>query len=108
MYRSVKVATPLTAVTLVVPDREMPEGTPLAMARVTSELAVVMTLPRASTIFTVTLGVMAPFTGVELGCTANARPAGTPGFTVNEVEVAECRAPSVARIVYVPAVLKTR
>src|SRR5205809_605614 len=68
MLRLAKLATPLTAVTVVVPDRVPPLGF-VPRATATDPANPVATLPPASSAVTCTGGVIAAPAAVALGCT---------------------------------------
>src|SRR3954470_7499687 len=81
MDRLEKVATPLTAATVDVPDSVPPPGL-LPMATVTLAVEVVTVLLNASCTATCTAGAIdAPAVAV-VGCTMNATPAAAAGTTV--------------------------
>src|SRR5258708_34788036 len=84
MLRSAKVATPFTAVTVLVPDSvpgiSMPPLCPMAI--VTGPLKPVTALPDASVTLTCTAGVMVISGSVVLGCTAKTRCGGGLGARV--------------------------
>src|SRR4051812_36753437 len=90
MERFEKLATPLTAATLVVPDSVPPPGlAPMASATVAVELVAV--LPNASCTVTCTDGAMAtPAVAVD-GWTENASLAGAAWLMLNAVEVEPVR-----------------
>src|ERR1051325_12138788 len=68
MLRSAKLATPLCAATVLVPDSVSPPGLD-ASARVTLPLKLVNVLPSASWATTRTPGLMAPPATAAVGCT---------------------------------------
>src|SRR6266516_1675839 len=68
MLRLAKLATPLTAVTVVVPDRVPPLGF-VPRATATEPANPVATLPPASSAVTCTAGVIAAPAAVLVGCT---------------------------------------
>src|SRR5437870_5119319 len=90
MLRLEKVATPLTAATVVVP-----EGGPLAglvpIATVVLVVAVVTALPSASWTVACTAGVIAAPAAALLGCTVKASFAAAPAPMLNAVLVAPVR-----------------
>src|SRR2546422_967086 len=90
MLRSEKVATPLTAATVVVPA-----GGPLAglvpIATVMLVVAVVTVLPWASWTVTCTAGVIAAPAAVLLGCTVKTTFAAAPTPMLNALLVAPVR-----------------
>ena len=67
MERPLKVATPLTALTILVPPRVPPPGF-VPMATVTEAVLVVTTLPFASSTCSVTAGLMEAPATVFVGC----------------------------------------
>ena len=81
MLKVENVATPLTAATLVVPDRVAPPGfTP--SATVTVPVKSVATLPWASRAVTCTAGVSVAPAAVFVGCTVTASWVAAPAVTV--------------------------
>src|SRR5438067_493404 len=87
MLRFAKLATPLTAATVVVPARAPPAGL-VAIATVMLVVAVVTALPWASWTATCTPGVIAAPAAVLLGCTAKTSFAAAPALMLNAVLVA--------------------
>src|SRR5579864_5202875 len=81
MLKFENVATPATAAAVAVPLRVPLDGF-VPMAIVTWFVAVVTTLPCASSMLTVTAGVIMPPADALLGCVANANFAGGPMVTV--------------------------
>src|SRR3989440_9108557 len=77
MLRSEKVATPLTAATVVVPER-VPLAGLVPMATVMLVVAVVTVLPWASWTVTCTAGVIAAPAAALLGCAVKAPFAAGP------------------------------
>src|SRR5438132_1155811 len=77
MLRSEKVATPLTAATVVVPER-VPLAGLVPIASVMLVVAVVTVLPWASWTATCTAGVIAAPAAALLGCTVKASFAAAP------------------------------
>src|SRR5438034_9162063 len=77
MLRSEKVATPLTAATVVVPER-VPLAGLVPIATVMLVVAVVTVLPWASWTATCTAGVIAAPAAVLLGCTVKTSFAAAP------------------------------
>src|ERR1041384_2887418 len=90
MLRSANVATPFTAVTVLVPDglpgSSVPPLCPIAI--VTVPLKPDTTLPDASTTLTCTGGVIVISGSVVLGCTVNTRCGG--GLSASAVASHEC------------------
>ena len=70
IVKLLKVATPLTAATLVV--FEPPANVPLLRVKVTFELSLVTTVPEEFSTFTDTAGLMVPPAVVFEGCCWNA------------------------------------
>src|SRR5437016_4643898 len=95
MLRLEKVATPLTAATVVVPAR-VPLAGLVPIASVMLVVAVVTVLPWASWTATCTAGVIAAPAAVLLGCTVKASYAGAPAPMVNALLVAVVRPVAVA------------
>src|SRR5213594_4104964 len=87
MLRFAKVATPLTAATVVVPER-IPLAGLVPIATVMLVVAVVTVLPWASWTATCTAGVFAAPAAALLGCTMKASFAGAPAPTLNALLVA--------------------
>src|SRR5437867_2350466 len=79
MLRLKKVATPLTAATVVVPER-VPLAGLVPMATVMLVVAVVTVLPWASWTATCTAGVIAAPAAAVLGCTVKAAGAGDNAY----------------------------
>src|SRR5205809_767302 len=77
MLRSEKVATPLTAATVVVPER-VPLAGLVPIATVVLVVAVVTLLPWASWTATCTAGVIAAPAAALLGCTVKTSFAAAP------------------------------
>src|SRR5205809_860195 len=90
MLRSEKVATPLTAATVVVPER-VPLAGLVPIATVMLVVAVVTVLPWASWTATCTAGVIAAPAAALLGCTVKASFAAAPTLMLNAVLVAPVR-----------------
>src|SRR6266568_966473 len=90
MLKSANVATPFTAVTVLVPDSvpgsSMPPLCPMAI--VTGPLKPVTALPDASVTLTCTAGVMVISGSVVLGCTAKTRCGG--GLSARVAASQEC------------------
>lgn len=87
------MATPETAVTVVVPDRTPPAGL-VSMAIVTAPLNVETVAPPVSTARTVTAGVIAVPACVSVGCCPNTSRTVVGGTNVNvTVAVSEIAAP---------------
>src|SRR5438034_1341814 len=84
MVRSVKVATPATAVTGMLPVSVPPDAF-VAMASVTFPVNPVAVLPKASRAITRTAGVIVAPACVALGWTVNASLAAAAGEIVNAV-----------------------
>src|SRR5437899_1985711 len=103
MFRFAKVATPLTAATVVVPER-VPLAGLVPIATVMLVVAVVTVLPWASWTATCTPGVIdAPGTTL-LGCTVKASFAAAPTLMLNTLLVVPVRLVAAAVNVYpVPA-----
>jgi hypothetical protein len=91
--KSVKVATPFLALTVVVPWRVAPPGLSL-MAMDTLELSVV-TLPKASSTATVTGGLMVEKGVVFVGCCRKASWLAIAALTVKLAVIAGVSLPSV-------------
>src|SRR5215467_10655056 len=89
MDRSLDVATPLTAATVVVPLRVPPAGL-VPMARETLTLELTRLLP-ASSSSTVTAGVMAWAAAVLVGCCRKARWVAADAVMLKALEVAPVR-----------------
>src|SRR5438046_10319708 len=81
MLSPVNVATPLTALDDVVPERVPPPGL-VPMATVTLPPNAVAVFPWASCAVTCTAGVIAAPAMALLGCTVNASCVAAPGVTV--------------------------
>src|SRR5437667_38788 len=90
MLRLEKVATPLTAATVVVPAR-VPLAGLVPIASVMLVVAVVTVLPWASWTATCTAGGIAAPAAALLGCSATARSAATGALILNAVLVAPVR-----------------
>src|SRR5262249_14722938 len=71
MLRFGKVATPLTAVTVAVPDR-VPRAGLVSIATVMLVLALVTVFPSASCTVTATVGLIAASAAAPVGCTVKA------------------------------------
>src|SRR5688500_8910206 len=105
MLRAGKVATPLTAATVAVPDRVPPPGV-APMAMVTLWVAVVTVLPNRSRIATTTAGEIALVVMPLEGWIVKASRLAGPADTANWVLVAATRFGEAADRVYpVPALL---
>src|SRR5262245_45294777 len=87
MERLEKLATPLTAATVAVPDSAPPPGL-VPMATVTFAVELVTVLPNASCTATWTDGEMAAPAMALVGCTVNATLAAAAGVMLNPAEVA--------------------
>src|SRR5438034_782373 len=85
-----KVATPLTAATVVVPAR-VPLAGLVPIATVMLVVAVVTVLPWASWTATCTAGVIAAPAAAVLGCTVKTSFAAAPALMLNAVLVALVR-----------------
>jgi hypothetical protein len=85
-----KVATPPTAVTVVVPER-VPLAGLVPIANVMPELAVVTVLPWASWTATDTAGVIAAPAAALLGCTVKPTFAAAPTLMLNALLIAPVR-----------------
>src|SRR5256885_6128099 len=82
MLKSGKLATPLTAVWVLVPDNAPPAGlVPIAIATVPAKLVAV--LPRLSRAVTCTAGVIVAPADAALGSTVNTRSFAARGVTLN-------------------------
>src|SRR2546427_639830 len=90
MLRLEKVATPLTAATVVVPER-VPLAGLVPIATVMLLVAVVPLLPRASCTATCTARVIAAPAAVLLGCTVKTSFAAAPALMLNALLVAPVR-----------------
>src|SRR5947209_5913581 len=101
MLRSEKVATPLTAATVVVPER-VPLAGLVPIATVMLVVAVVTVLPWASWTATWTAGVIAAPAAALLGCTVKASFAAGPTLMLmlNALLVAPVRPVAVAVTVW--------
>src|SRR5438477_282257 len=95
MLRFAKVATPLTAATVVVPAR-VPLAALVPIASVMLVVAVITVLPWASWTATCTAGVFAAPATALLGCTVKKRFAADPAVMLNAVLVALVRPVAVA------------
>src|SRR2546422_122660 len=87
MLRLEKVATPLTAATVVVPER-VPLAGLVPIATVMLVVAVITVLPWASWTATCTAGVIAAPAAVLLGCTVKTSFAAAPALMLNALLVA--------------------
>src|SRR5688572_5028291 len=87
MDRLEKVATPLTAATVVVPDSVPPPGL-VPTATVTLAVELVTVLPNASCTVTCTAGAMATPAVAFVGWTVKASLAAAAGEMLNAAEVA--------------------
>src|SRR3989442_757888 len=90
MLRLEKVATPLTAATVVVPER-VPLAGLVPIATVMLVVAVITVLPWASWTATCTAGVIAAPAAVLLGCTVKTSFAAAPALMLNALLVAPVR-----------------
>src|SRR5438552_7412309 len=90
MLRLEKVATPLTAATVVVPER-VPLAGLVPIASVMLVVAVVTVLPWESWTANCSAGVIAAPAAALLGCTVKASFAAAPTLTLNAVLVAPVR-----------------
>src|SRR5436189_144145 len=99
MLRFGKVATPLTAATVVVPER-VPLAGLVPIATVMLVVAVVTVLPWASWTATCTAGVIAAPAAALLGCTVKASFAAAPTLMLNAVLVAPVRPVADAASLY--------
>src|SRR2546429_661304 len=90
MLRLVKEWSPLTAATVVVPER-VPLAGLVPIATVMLVVAVVTVLPWASWTATCTAGVIAAPAAALLGCTVKASFAAAPTLMLNAVLVAPVR-----------------
>src|SRR5439155_18662822 len=90
MLRLEKVATPLTAATVVVPAR-VPLAGLVPIASVMLVVAVVTMLPWASWTATCTAGVIAAPAAALVGCTVKTSFAAAPTLTLNTLLVAPGR-----------------
>src|SRR5262245_29217519 len=99
MLRSLKVATPATAVTDFVPDSVPPAGF-VPIATVTLPVNPVATLPRTSFAVTCTAGVIWAPAVVVPGCTVNTSWVAPPAVTSNATLVAPVSADAAAVSVY--------
>src|SRR5512143_1743538 len=108
MLRFEKVATPLTAPTVLVPPRFPPPGF-VPMATVTLLVAVVTRLPPASRISTLTAGLMGDPAGASDGWARNPSLAAAPTVMLKVPEVALVSPDAVAESRYpVPALSMLR
>src|SRR6185295_15607684 len=95
MDRLENVATPLTAVTVVVPDSVPPPGfVPIATVMLADELGTVF--PNASCTVTCTAGVIATPAVAFVGWTVKASLLAAAGLMLNAAEVALVNAPDAA------------
>src|SRR5436309_12949097 len=99
MLRLEKVATPLTAATVVVPER-VPLAGLVPIASVMLVVAVVTALPCASWTATCTAGVIAAPAAALLGCTVKTSFAAAPAAGPNALLVAPARPVPHAASVY--------
>src|SRR6058998_139445 len=90
MLTFANVATPLTAATVVVPER-VPLAGLVPIASVMLVVAVVTALPCASWTATCTAGVIAAPAAALLGCTVKTSFAAAPAVMLNAVLVAPVR-----------------
>src|ERR1700680_4501060 len=95
MLRLANVATPATAFTVSVPASVPVDGC-VQIAIVTALVAVVTGFPCASSIVTVTAGVIAVAATTFVGCTAKAGFEGAPAVTLNGLLVAPVRPMALA------------
>src|SRR5437879_1222329 len=95
MLKSENVATPLTAVTLVVPDSVPPLGF-VSIATATLPLKLVAVFACASWAVTRTAGVIAAPAGPVLACVEKTSAVAAPGVTVTGVEVVPVRPAALA------------
>src|SRR5512134_224276 len=97
MLRLLKVATPVTAATGVVPDSAAPAfPVPPVIATPTLPVNVGSTLPKASCAATLTAGVIVAPATVAPGDTVNASLVAVPGVMLNAVLTPAVSAPDVA------------
>ena len=92
MLKFENVATPATAAAVAVPVSVPLDGV-VPMAIVTWFVAVVTTLPCASSMLTVTAGVIMPPADALLGCVANANFAGGSNYDGAGTDIVSCRRP---------------
>src|SRR2546428_11614497 len=90
MLRLLKVAPPVTAATVVVPER-VPLAGLVPIASMMLVVAVVTVLPWASWTATCTAGVIAAPAAVLLGCTVKTTFAAAPTLMLNALLVLESR-----------------
>src|SRR5207247_9927302 len=90
MLRFAKLATPLTAATVVVPAR-VPLAGLVPIATVMLVVALVTVLPWASWTATCTAGVIAAPATASLGCTVNTSFVAAPALMLNALLVAPVR-----------------
>src|SRR5262245_53957023 len=95
MERLEKVATPATAVAVVVPDSVPPPGL-LPRATVTLAVELVTVFPNASCTATCTAGLIAAPAVAFAGCTVKASLEAAAGLMLNAAEVAPVSPPEVA------------
>src|SRR5439155_1659413 len=108
MLTFAKVATPLTAATVVVPAR-VPLAGLVPIATVMLVVAVVTVLPWASWTATCTAGVIAAPAAAVLGCTVKARFAVAPMLMLNALLVVPVRPVAYAfTLLPLPALLMLR
>jgi hypothetical protein len=98
--RPLNVATPFTAVAVIIPETVPPPG-PVPQVSVTAEFAVVIVLPPASVMFTVNVGTVTPADAL-IGDVGKISFDASPTVTVKLFEFAVAE-PAVAFNVYVPA-----
>src|SRR3954469_19254391 len=95
MDRVAKLATPLTADTVVVPDSVPPPGlVPMATVMLAEELVTV--LLKASCTVTCTAGAIATPAVALVGCTVKASLVAAAGVMLNPAELAPVSAPDAA------------
>src|SRR5512143_2676450 len=95
MLKSLYVATPATAVTVLVPDR-IPLLGLVPMAMVTLPVKLVAVFPATSCAATFTAGVMVAVASVLVGCTVNTRFAAGPAVMLKAALVSGVRPLAVA------------
>src|SRR5437667_4657944 len=106
--RSPKLATPLTAATVVVPPKVLPPGL-LPSATVTGPVKLGTTLLAASRALTCTAGLIAAPATVVDGCTVNTSWVAVPGVTSKAVLVTGANPLALAANVYpVPVLFRLR
>src|SRR5437867_11444194 len=99
MLRLKKVATPLTAATVVVPER-VPLAGLVPMATVMLVVAVVTVLPWASWTATCTAGAIPAPAAAVLGCTVRTSFAASPALVLDALLVALLRPAARAATLY--------